>query len=150
MQHLVSFLDETVCKQQELDVQMIQNVKNQKKQRNRVINQTHVKYCGMDKQQIFDKVVLPTLMTICESQNVNIVSAIKQVVDKIASCSPPRVSEDNDVEMTGQENGANFVMNPKPDAKMPSLNDIINHQRLAQMSPAELDRAISLLQGQQL
>ena len=31
MHHLVSFLDEAVCKQQDLDVQMIQNIKNQKK-----------------------------------------------------------------------------------------------------------------------
>lgn len=37
VQSLVSYLDEQVCKQQEIDVEMIQSIKHQKKQRSKII-----------------------------------------------------------------------------------------------------------------
>lgn len=73
-----------MCKQQEIDIEMIHSIKQQKKQRSKIIYQADKMYCGMEKQQVFKRVILPALLTICEQNNSNIVAVIQQIVDLIS------------------------------------------------------------------
>jgi hypothetical protein len=58
--------------------------------------QDEKKFCGIDKKVLYKQCILPVLLTVCESQNANIINLIQTIVKQISEVEQPK---EQDIDM---------------------------------------------------
>ena len=68
------------------------------------------KFCGVDREQLFSKCIIPVLTTICENRNGSMIDIIRQLVQQIAAIESNASDEEDEPDAQKQSRQADHQM----------------------------------------
>lgn len=112
------------------NINQIQQFQQNRKMRAKVIQDAAKTYCGMDKAQIFKKIILPVLKTLADGSKINIIDVIHQIVNQISdidnSESAQKQLASNNIVLSNPLTNQQNQKQLQPIVELPNENSTMN------------------------